>query len=338
MKRYEIVSATGFDGLKLTERPTPRPGPRQIVVRVRAASLNYRDIMIVSGGYMRGLPFPIVPLSDGAGEIAEIGAEVTRLKAGDRVAGIFFQRWLAGPVKPDIQEAALGGTADGMLTEYALLDAEGVVRIPDHLSYAEAATLPCAALTAWHGLIEAGGLKAGDTVLLLGTGGVSVFGLQLARLAGAATVIISSSEEKLERARALGAGETINYRRNPDWQNRVGEVTGGRGVDHVLEVVGAATMARSLAALRVGGHVAIIGARAGQAGEIDRQLVLRKGLRITGINVGSRAMFEAMNRAITANRLHPAIHRTYPFTEAIAAYRDFAAASHFGKVVITLDG
>jgi len=200
MKRYEIVSATGLDGLQLTERPTPRPGPRQIVVRVRAASLNYRDIMIVSGGYMRGLPFPIVPLSDGAGEIVEIGAEVARLKQGDRVAGIFFQRWLAGPVRPDIQEAALGGTADGMLTEFALLDAEGVVRIPDHLSYAEAATLPCAALTAWHGLIEAGGLKAGDTVLLLGTGGVSVFGLQLARLAGADTIIISSSDRAMVSA------------------------------------------------------------------------------------------------------------------------------------------
>ncbi len=336
MKCYELVSTTGPDGLRRAERPRPKVGPHQVLVRVRAASLNYRDLMIAGGGYARSPKLPLIPLSDGAGEVAEVGGEVRGLKAGDRVAGIFFQRWLAGAVRPDIQEAALGGTVDGMLTEYALLDGEGVVRIPEHLDFAEAATLPCAAVTAWHGLVEAGGLRAGDTVLLLGTGGVSVFGLQFARAAGARAIVTSSSDEKLARARELGASATINYRSVPEWQERVRELTDGRGVDHVLEVAGADTMAKSMAALRVGGHVAIIGARAGQAGEIDRRAVLQKGLRITGINVGSRAMFEAMNRAIAASGLRPSVHRVYPFDEAAMAYRDFASARHFGKVVIAI--
>jgi len=335
MKCYELQGTSGLDALKAVERATPQAGPRQVLVRVRAASLNYRDAMIAGGGYARGVKLPVIPLSDGAGEVVASGAEVKNVKAGDRVAGIFFQRWLAGPVRPDIQEAALGGTADGMLTELALLDGEGVVRVPDALSFAEAATLPCAALTAWHGLIEAGGMKPGDTVLLLGTGGVSIFGLQFAKLGGARVIITSSHDEKLERAKKLGADETINYRRTPEWQDRVRELTNGRGVDHVLEVAG--SDAKSLAALRNGGHMAIIGARAGHAGELDRRQILGKGVRITGINVGSRAMFEAMNRAIDIGGLRPVIDRTYPFNDTLAAYRDFATGQHFGKVVIALE-
>jgi NADPH:quinone reductase-like Zn-dependent oxidoreductase len=333
MKCYELQATGGFEGVRLAERPTPKVGPRQVLVKVQAASLNYRDVMIAGGGYARGVKLPVIPLSDGAGEVAEAGAEVRNVKAGDKVAGIFFQRWLAGPVRPDIQEAALGGTADGMLTEYALLDGDGVVRVPDQLSFAEAATLPCAALTAWHGLVEAGGVKPGDTVLLLGTGGVSIFGLQFAKLAGARAIITSSSDDKLERARKMGADETINYRRNPEWPDKVRELTNGRGVDHVLEVVG--SDAKSLGAVRPGGHIAIIGARAGHSSELDRRQILGKGVRISGINVGSRAMFEAMNRAITANGLRPVIDRSYPFAEAQGAYRDFATGQHFGKVVVS---
>jgi NADPH:quinone reductase-like Zn-dependent oxidoreductase len=333
MKCYELQATGGFEGVRLVERATPKAGPRQVLVKVKAASLNYRDVMIAGGGYARGVKLPVIPLSDGAGEVAEAGAEVRNVKAGDKVAGIFFQRWLAGPVRPDIQEAALGGTADGMLTEYALLDGDGVVRVPDQLSFAEAATLPCAALTAWHGLVEAGGVKPGDTVLLLGTGGVSIFGLQFAKLAGARAIITSSSDDKLERARKMGADETINYRRVPEWPDKVRELTNGRGVDHVLEVVG--SDAKSLGAVRPGGHIAIIGARAGHSSELDRRQILGKGVRISGINVGSRAMFEAMNRAIATNGLRPVIDRSYPFAEAQGAYRDFATGQHFGKVVVS---
>ncbi len=336
MKCVEIVATTGIEGLRLGERPIPKPGPRQVVVRIRAASLNYRDAMILSGNYVRGVSLPRIPLSDGAGEIVETGAEVTRVKTGDRVCGTFFQRWVTGPVFPEIQEAALGGTAEGVLTEYALLDGDGVVRFPDHLSFAEASTLPCAGLTAWHGLVEAAGLKAGDTALFLGTGGVSVLGMQIARAAGARAIITSSSDDKLDRAKKLGATDVINYAKNPNWAATVREITGGRGVDCVLDVAGGASTKGALEALRHGGHLAIIGGRSGPGGELDRRFVLQKGLRVTGINVGSRAMFEAMNRAIAVSGLRPVVDRSYELKDSIAAYRDFLTGKHFGKVVITL--
>ncbi len=336
MKCVEIVATTGIEGLRLTERPTPKVGSRQVLVRIHAASLNYRDAMILSGGYVRGVSLPRIPLSDGAGEIVEVGSDVTRVKIGDRVCGTFFQRWITGPVFPEIQDAALGGTAEGVLTEYALLESDGVVGFPDHLSFAEAATLPCAGLTAWHGLVEAAGLKAGDTALFLGTGGVSILGMQLARAAGARAIITSSSDEKLERAKKLGATDTVNYVTNPHWAATVRELTAGRGVDCVLEVAGGASTKGALEALRHGGHMAIIGGRSGPGGELDRRFVLQKGLRVTGINVGSRAMFEAMNRAIAVAGLHPVIDRTYELKDAVAAYRDFMTGRHFGKIVITL--
>jgi NADPH:quinone reductase-like Zn-dependent oxidoreductase len=336
MKCVEIVATTGFDGLRLADRPTPKPGPRQVVVRMRAASFNWRDMMILKGGYMRGIPLPRIPLSDGAGEIVEVGSDVTRVKVGDRVCGTFFQTWLGGPIFAEAQDAALGGTAEGVLSEYALLEGDGVIRFPEHLSFAEAATLPCAALTAWHGLFEAGGLRAGDTALLLGTGGVSVFGLQFARMAGANAIITSSSDEKLERAKALGATGTVNYAKNAKWPEAVRELTGGRGADNTLDVVGGESSRCALEALRVGGHVAIIGARSGVAGDLDRRFVLQKGLRVSGINIGSRAMFEAMNRAIAAAKLKPVVDKTFPIDDAINAYKDFAAGRHFGKVVVTI--
>lgn len=336
MKCVEIAATTGIDGLKLTERPTPKIGPRQVLVRIRAASLNYRDAMILSGGYVRGVNLPRIPLSDGAGEIVEVGSEVSRVAVGDRVCGTFFQRWITGPVFPEMQDAALGGTAEGVLTEYALLEGDGVVRFPDHLSFAEAATLPCAGLTAWHGLFEAGGLKAGDTALFLGTGGVSVLGMQLARAGGARAIITSSSDEKLERAKKLGASDVINYAKNPKWAETVREITGGRGVDCVLDVAGGASTKGALEALRHGGNLAIIGGRSGPGGELDRRFVLQKGLRVNGINVGSRAMFEAINRAIAIAGLLPVVDRTYELKDAVAAYRDFMTGKHFGKIVITV--
>jgi NADPH:quinone reductase-like Zn-dependent oxidoreductase len=337
MKCYELQGTSGLDALKLTERQRPVVGAGQVLVRVRAASLNYRDVMIAGGGYARGVKLPLIPLSDGAGEIVETGSTVTRVKKGDRVCGTFFQRWVAGPSRPDIQDAALGGSADGMLSEFALLDGDGVVPVPEHFSYEEAATLPCAALTAWHGLVTAGGVKPGDAVLLLGTGGVSIFGLQFARLAGAQAIVVSSNDAKLARARELGASETISSKSVPEWQDRVRAATGGRGVDHVLDVTGGETTSKSLAALATGGHIAIIGARSGPGGELDRRQILTKGLRVSGINVGSRAMFEAMNRAINANHIKPVIDRVFPFRDAVAAYREFATGSHFGKVVIAIE-
>ena len=336
MKCVEIVATTGFEGLRVTERPTPKPGPRQVLVRMHAASFNWRDVQILRGSYVRGIPLPRIPLSDGAGEIVEVGSEVTRVKQGDRVCSTFFQTWMTGPVFAEAQDAALGGTAEGVLSEYVVLEGDGVIRFPEHLSFDEAATLPCAALTAWHGLIEAGGMRAGDTALLLGTGGVSVFGLQLARAAGANAIITSSSDQKLERAKALGATGIVNYATNAKWPERVRELTGGRGADHTLDVVGGESSKGALEALRVGGHVAIIGSRSGAGNDLDRGLVLRKGLRVTGINIGSRAMFEAMNRAITAAKLKPMVDKTYPIDDAIAAYQDFAAGKHFGKVVVRI--
>jgi NADPH:quinone reductase-like Zn-dependent oxidoreductase len=336
MKCVEIVATNGFDGLRLAERPTPKPGPRQVVVRMRAASFNWRDMMILKGGYVRGIPLPRIPLSDGAGEIVEVGSEVKRVKVGDRVCSTFFQTWINGPVFAEAQEAALGGTAEGVLSEYALLEGEGVTRFPEHLSFEEAATLPCAGLTAWHGLFEAGGLRAGDTALLLGTGGVSVFGLQFARMAGANAIITSSSDEKLERAKQLGATGTVNYVKNPKWGEAVRALTGGRGADATLDVIGGETSQAALESLRVGGHAAIIGARSGVGGDLDRRFVLQKGLRVTGINIGSRAMFEAMNRAITAAKLKPVVDKTFPIDDAVAAYKDFCTGKHFGKVVVTI--
>lgn len=332
MRAYEIVSDGGIDALKLAERPTPEPGPGEVLVRMRASALNYRDLLTVTDPVGRNLPYPRIPNSDGAGEVLAIGPGVTRFAVGDRVAGCFFQRWEDGDITADGMASALGGTMDGVLAEEVVLSERGLVEIPDHLSFAEASTLPCAALTAWNGLVEKGRLMAGDTVLCIGTGGVSMFGLQIARLHGARAVVISSSDEKLERARAMGAWATINYRTMPDWQKGVLEATGGRGVDHVLEVGGAGTLPRSIASTRIAGHLALIGVLTG--GEISPALIFRNSLRVSGIYVGSRAMFERMNRAVAAAELRPVIDRTFSFDDARAAFHHLKAAGHFGKVVI----
>ena len=280
----------------------------------------------------RGLAYPRIPNSDGAGEVAAVGPGVTGIAAGDRVAGCFFQRWAAGGISPAAMASALGGPIDGMLAEEAVLNADGVVPVPAHLDDAAAATLPCAALTAWNALVEQGGLRAGETVLLLGTGGVSVFALQFCALMGARAIVTSKSDEKLARARALGAWRTVNYARTPGWGEAARDLTGGAGVDHVVEVGGGGTLAQSIDAVRIGGHIAMIGVLS--RGAVDPTPILRKSIRLNGIYVGSRKMFLDMNAAIEAAALEPEIDSRVPFENAPDAYRRMEAAGHFGKIVV----
>ena len=335
MRVFEIRDEFGIDNLKLAERPEAALQPGQTRVRVKATSLNYRDLMTVKHGGARGARLPLIPLSDGAGEVVEVGPGVSRVQPGDRVMGIFMQTWLAGEPTQAHTQSALGGAIDGMLAEQVVLHEDGLVHVPDHLSYEEAATLPCAAVTAWQGLMTKGGMQAGDTILVLGTGGVSIFALQFAAIAGAKTIITSSSDAKLGRAKQLGAAECINYKATPDWEQRVLELTDGAGVDHVVEVGGVGTLEKSLQAVRIGGTVSLIGVLTG-AGTMDPMAILRKGIRLQGIYVGSRAMFEAMNRAMSLHKLRPVIDRAFPFEESRDALAYMESAAHFGKIVVTL--
>ncbi|HKP11061.1 MAG TPA: NAD(P)-dependent alcohol dehydrogenase [Blastocatellia bacterium] len=334
MKAYE-VRQFGIDNLAPVERDEPQAAAGEVIVRLRAASLNYRDLMFVKGTYNPKAKLPAVPFSDGAGEVTALGEGVTRWRVGDRVCPIFVQGWIEGPATMQKNRTALGaGDRDGVLREMAAFHEDALVKIPEHLSYEEAATLPCAAVTAWNALVHSGNLKAGETVLALGTGGVSVFALQIARMYGARVIITSSSDEKLARARELGASETINYQKTPDWDKEVAVLTSRFGVDHVIEVGGAGTLSKSLNAARVGGHVALIGVLA-SGGSFNPISVLMKGVRLQGVFVGSRQMFEEMNRAIEANHLRPVIDRTFAFDEVADALRYMESGSHFGKIVIT---
>ena len=336
MKAYEICGPGGVDALVLSERPEPAPGPGQIKVRVHASSINYRDLVTIEDPLARKLALPLIPNSDSAGEVVEVGSEVTRFKVGDRVIPSFFQRWISGEITLDGMTSALGGSLEGVLCEYSVFDETGVVRIPEHLSYVEAATLPCAGLTAWHALVTCGQIKAGDTVLLLGTGGVSIFALQFCILHGARVIITSSRDEKLSRAKEMGAWETINYGDYPDWQKEVHALTNNIGVDHVVEVGGAGTLERSIESTRVGGNIYLIGILA--QGEINPTALMRRSGHLHGIYVGSRTMFEDMNRAIEIAALKPLVDQTYNFSDARLAYHSMRAKNHFGKLVITLDG
>lgn len=333
MKAWIIDGKFGLGALRLVEREAPAPGPGQVLVRVRAASVNYRDLMVVEGIYNPALPLPLIPVSDGAGEVAAVGERVTRVRKGDRVVGTFSQRWIGGRPSAEDLRATLGGPRDGVLAEYVLLEEDGVVRAPEHLSFEEAATLPIAGLTAWHALFVDAPVRAGDTVLVQGTGGVAVFAIQLARAAGARVIVISSSDEKLARAREIGAHEGINYTKTPDWDARARELTGGAGVDLVIDVAGE-TLARSVNAVRPFGQVSLIGLLAGRTAQVEVLPLLGKNVRIQGIQVGSRAWFEDMNRAITQHRLRPVIDRAYPFEEAPEAIAALRGGSHVGKLVI----
>jgi NADPH:quinone reductase-like Zn-dependent oxidoreductase len=338
MRAYEILAgSTSLEGLRQCERPKPVPQSGQILVRMHAASLNFRDLMIARGRYMGGPGTAnIIPMSDGAGEVVAIGDSVTRFKIGSRVSGTFFRNWHDGapPRRPLV---ALGAPpTDGVLAEFAVFDQEDAVSIPDHLSWSGAAALPCAAVTAWRSLVDFGRIAPGETVLLLGTGGVSIFGLQFARLAGARVIITSSSDEKLARARALGAAEGINYRTMPEWDREVMRLTGGQGVDHVLDVGGSDTLGRSIGSVAVGGKVAMIGVITGVGAVGSPYGLLGKQASVQGVFVGSRGHFERMNAAISSAQLEPVIDREFAFEEAPAAFNYLESGAHFGKIVIRI--
>ncbi|MFM7204929.1 MAG: zinc-dependent alcohol dehydrogenase family protein [Myxococcota bacterium] len=335
MKCVEIQGAFGLDHLTLTERPSIPLQEGQVRVAVKAASLNYRDLMTVQGQYNPRQKLPLIPCSDGAGEVLEVGPGVRELKAGDRVMTLFAQGWLSGEPSREKLRSTLGGPLDGTLTEELVLPASGLVLVPEHLTDEEAATLPCAALTAWSALVTHGGLKAGDWVLVQGSGGVSLFVLQFARMFGARVVALSGSDEKLARLQMLGAEHGINYRSTPRWGKVVETYTGG-GVDHMVEVGGPATLEQSIAATRIGGQITLIGVLGGGAQPVNLVPLFMKHIRLQGLLVGSREGFEAMNRAISASQLRPVLDSSFALSEARAAFERMAGAQHFGKITVRM--
>jgi NADPH:quinone reductase-like Zn-dependent oxidoreductase len=338
MQAYRIFSGRNQDALERFDRQTPTPAGREVRIRVRAVSLNYRDLMIARGDYPVSSDNPPIAVADGAGEVVGIGAQVTRFHVGDRVAGIYFSHWTDGDPTPEKLASVPGASTDGWLAEEVIVHEDFLVAVPSHLDFNEAATLPCAGVTAWNALFVEGRVNPGNTVLLLGTGGVSIWALQLAKAAGLRTIITSSSDEKLQRARSLGADETINYRAVPQWQDDVLRLTDGRGVDLVVEVGGDGTLNRSVAATRTGGTIVLVGGVGGFATELDIMPLLIGSKRLAGITVGSRTMFEDLNRFVAAARIRPVIDRVFSFDRAREAYAYLKAAGHFGKIVITVGG
>ncbi len=337
MRQYQFDMVDNEVALVMKEVDRPVPGANEVLVRVRATSLNRRDLSILRSQYGGGNPRTgLVPLSDGAGEVIGVGPGVSRFEVGDRVAGIFFARWVDGRPNAQTNASARGGSIDGMLSEMIVSHEDGLVEIPEHLSFEEAATLPCAGVTAWNALFKHGGLLENDFVLLEGTGGVSIFGLQFSVAAGARPIITSSSDAKLVRTREMGAFGTVNYRTNTEWQNEVRNITGNEGVTHVLEVGGRDTLPRAMRALGYGAHIAIIGGLSGSAQNMPLGSFVGRGTRVTGIYVGSREDFEAMNAFITEHRLRPVIDRVFTMDDALEAYDHMASGSHLGKIVIAL--
>ncbi len=336
MKAYE-VNEFGIDNLSLVERDEPKPQANEVLIKLRAASLNFRALMMVKGAYNPKLKTPLVPLSDGAGEVVAVGESVTKWKEGDRVCPTFFQGWTDGAIDFKKAKTTLGGDLDGCLREFGLFSENGLVKIPDDLSFEEAATLPCAAVTAYHALFTSGCLMADDTVLLQGTGGVSIFAMQFANAHGCRTIITSSDNEKLKRAKELGASEIINYKERDDWDKAVLELTERQGVEQIVEVGGAATMQKSLNAVKMGGHIAVIGVLAGR-GDFDVRSILMKSVKMHGIFVGSRQMFERMNQMICQHtHFKPVIDKVFEFEAAREAFKYMESAAHFGKIVIKIN-
>ena len=336
MRAWEVqMGSTSLDGLKLITRPDPKPGASEVVIRVRAASLNARDQGIMKGRYGGGaITKPTIPLSDGAGEIVALGSDVTRFKTGDRVMAIFNSGWVDGPNRPENRGKALGGPLDGMLTELALADERDLVAVPEHLNFGEAACLPCAGVTAWHALMEKQPLVSGESVLVIGTGGVAIFGIQFAKMIGATAYAVSSSDDKLARAKSIGLTAGVNYKTNPEWQTEIVKLSGG-GVTHVIEV-GGQTLPKSIAAMGLGGHIHMIGFVSGQQPTFAAPDFVRKMGTIDGLLVGNRTMFERMCAAISMTKLKPVIDRSFAFDDAKAAYEYQASPDLFGKVVITI--
>lgn len=335
MRAWMVREPFGIEALSLATRPVPRPGPTEVLVRMRAVSLNYRDLLVVRGAWRP--TSPRVPASDGVGEVVEVGEGVTRFRSGDRVAGIFLPGWIDGELEPaKLEKPSLGGTgADGTLAEYVAFEEAAAVPVPEHLSDEEAATLPLAAVTAWHAVTRSG-VARGDTVLVQGTGGVSLFALQFARMRGAEVIVTSSSTEKLVRARDLGAAGGVNYRQSPEWGAQVRSLTGGRGVDHVVEVIGGENLDQSLAALRLGGSIAMVGQLGGTTARVHTFGFVEKGVRLFGVLVGSRAMFEEMNAALLAHRLRPVVDTVFDFEAVPEALRYLETGAQFGKICIRL--
>ena len=337
MKAWEIVSAKGPEALTLNDRPNPEPGPGQVRVNVAASCINYRDLVTLENPEPRGIPYPMSPNSDCSGIVTAIGPDVTNFNIGERVMSCFFQNWVDGGVTPEAMASALGGALPGVLAEQVVLSADGVISCPDYLSDDQASTLPCAALTAWHALTQPEPVQAGDTVLLLGTGGVSVFALQFCQAMGIQTIVTSSSNDKLARSKTLGANHTINYRATPDWETAVLDLTHGHGVDRVVEVGGPGTLQKSIAATRVGGAIQLIGILTGVGGEIAPTDIMRKSISMRGIYVGSRTMFAEMIAFMTTHRIAPVIDEIFEFNDARDAFKRMRAATHFGKLVIQVN-
>lgn len=338
MQAYQIKAGQQIAGLELVQHSIPSLAAHDVHIRVHAVSLNYRDLMIAEGTYLRTGTgdASVIPCSDGAGEVMAIGSAVSRFSVGDRVAASFFPEWIQGEPTLENTGHALGGTRDGMLAEEVVLHEDALVAIPEHLSYVEASTIPCAGVTAWNALFVEGNPKPGDSVLLLGTGGVSVWALQLAKAAGLCAIMTSSSDKKLDCARERGADAAINYKTTPEWQEEVLRLTGGRGVDLVLEVGGQGTLSRSIASARMGGTVAIIGGLSGFGGKLDPLALIGGAKRLSGIFVGSRRMFEDLNQFLIVAEIHPVVDRVFHFQQATDAYNYLKSSGHFGKVVINV--
>lgn len=337
MRALEVAAPWGLDQLKMVERAAPTPGPGQVLVRVTAISLNYRDLMMVNGSYGRGpsaATAPITPFSDGCGIVEAVGEGVSRVRVGDRVASMFFQGWIEGPPNAAKAVTALGFPIPGVGAELALLSEQGVSKVPDHLTDEGVATLPCAGLTAWRAMFEDARLLAGQSVVLQGTGGVSIFGLQFAKAAGLRAIITSSSDEKLERAKALGADVLINYRHEPEWSKPVKAATGGAGADFIMEVGGGGTIQQSMRAVRIGGHVALIGVLAGAGEGFNPAMLISNSATLQGVFVGSRTMFEDMCKAIAAHGIRPVVDKVFPWEETRAALEAMRDGAHFGKIVL----
>jgi len=336
--RAAVLSKAGLDNLAVVDLPDPEPGPGEVLVRVRAATLNYRDLLTVEGGYgSRQRTENLIPVSDGAGEVIAVGAGVTRFAAGDRVVANFFQEWLSGEPDEAKLHSGLGGQIDGMACELRVLPEYGLCHTPSHLTDAEAAALPCAGLTAWSAVFDQGGVKPGDLVLTQGSGGVSAFALQFAKLAGAEVIATSSSDAKLERLRSLGADHLINYVDTPEWARPAREISGGRGLDLVVEVGGAGTLEQSIKAVRLGGAVMLIGVLSGANHEFRLPLVVTRKIRLEGVTCGSREQFEAMLRAVDQNGLKPALDdQRFSLDTLPAAMAHLREGRHFGKVVVEI--
>jgi NADPH:quinone reductase-like Zn-dependent oxidoreductase len=336
LKAYELQGPGGIDAMMLVDKPVPAPGPGQVLVKLKAATINYRDLLTVKGGYGSRQKFPLIPLSDGAGVVEAVGAGVTAFKPGDRVIGSFFEGWLGGEPSEAKMRTALGGAVDGVLCEYRVWPAVALVRTPDHLSDVEAASLPCAGLTAWSAVVKLGNVRPGQTVLTQGTGGVSIFALQFAKMNGARVIATSSNEAKIEKLKALGADVTINYRTTPEWGKLARQAT-GHGVDLVVEVGGAGTLNESIRATRIGGSIAFIGVLAGRAQDESRiSLMVMQQQRLQGVTVGSVEDLQAMADAIAANRMTPVMDKTFAFADAKPAFGYMASGAHFGKVAIAI--